>query len=571
MSQIGIDFGNKYIRIFETRHDNAEVITNELGERRFINLMAFRSNKRYLSYEVENNLVGMMPYTFLHSRSWIFSKKNIPQLSDVLVEKIFQKPLKLHILIVLLNYLFKNIKKPWKNCVISLDSTLPFITKKNVILLFKRLGFEKVTITNDITSLAVSYGHLDMIKGKFSQQKEICLFLDIGELNTKIGVVEFRDKKMLILENKHREGIGGYYLQLEIIRYLIKHVENKYNIKIEQSSSYLFAEISFTIMKNLVLMPNYTIRDEINYNDQTYELNLDLSRDILDTILNDWEYYLNNILTSLASQYQVDKVFLTGNTSRFPKIRDFVTGLIKDKLCSILHIEESLGKGCALQNLIKHKYEIIQKIQENIYFKISGDERNLLIFRQGEIIKSHSITINKWTQNAFISLKYGDQGKFNLLGNLSIFDNNIPNNHNLTLYLVIDNSGLVNLDKIILNHSHKVDLILYRDKTNYVDLIIKKEKKIFDNIEKKKKKTNLISELDTLNYENGELIKEMTKIINTKVDGKTRSFIKKEIELSEKIINHPNNSNIDKIKVQIKHQENIKKFIENLKKKYFTV
>ena len=60
MKFIGIDFGNYSIKIYSKIEDSQEIITNELNERTFRNIISEKNNKIYISHEVENNINGLI-------------------------------------------------------------------------------------------------------------------------------------------------------------------------------------------------------------------------------------------------------------------------------------------------------------------------------------------------------------------------------------------------------------------------------------------------------------------------------------------------------------------------------
>lgn len=185
-------------------------------------------------------------------------------------------------------------------------------------------GLEVVRMINEPTAAALAYG------GNQAEQKRMLVY-DLGGGTFDVSVVNIESGVVEVLSSHGDNHLGGDDFDQQIIEYILKDLQEKYNIDARQHSKAL-ARINRVAEKAkfaLSEQPYALIEEEylLEHESSTIHLSLELSRSDYEEMIED---YINITIDAVhialkgakLTASDIDEIVLVGGSTRTPCIRE---------------------------------------------------------------------------------------------------------------------------------------------------------------------------------------------------------------------------------------------------------
>ena len=540
MNIIGLDFGNHSIKLYQLKNGYPEIILNPLGERSFPNHLVIRNNKRYLSSEVASNFSSLVIHNQFNTRDLIFSGNSSPELLKFMNLSLFQPPKFIHMMIIMFNYIRKHI--PPNNCrlIINYCSTYSKFSRTKLITILEKLGFNMIDFVDDSLAICTNYCFNKNI------DQEFCLTIDIGELDVRTSFNEITDHKLYILDRHVIKHIGGFYFNLEIIKWL----KRKYSIDGGRIDAKLYP-LSETIKKSLSMNTSYLLDEKITFNNEIFHFDIKVKREHFHSYFNTiWKKAIDNIIDHYKIR-KVDKIILNGNLWRYPDLKSLCEKGWKDVPIEHSHLDEGVAKGNCMLGLLfsspQPKLKIHDKIDYPIWIRING-LKELIVFKEDTSIpKTTTINLNNWNPNLKISFRSGNE-KFHLSYVTQVPKKNIFNQV-LKLTISIDRNKIckvmdINIGDNKIFTKNKLQII-----DSNVDKLILVEKENYWDEMKLEEYLSIINNIEFYHLKNIKLIRDNYRIYQLKMASMNKEHLNQLIEKTKLIIDNAHNM------LKVKHDD----------------
>ena len=295
-----------------------------------------------------------------------------------------------------LNWLLTTTKSIVKDASNDIVITVPVKFTNNQRILLKQIlhniGYNPIRILNEPTAATIAY---TLTERNCKDLTEKVLVVDCGGGTTDFTLLEADYSNMYfeVINTTGNQFLGGEDITDNLAIYIL----SKIKCDITSNITKRVKTASETCKQNLTYKTSDTIFLE-NIGDQDYIINV--SRNILETINDNWFNCFTNLLLEISNNQDIDKVVLVGGTTRTPKITQIIDKYLSKKIDTTeLNPDYTVSIGAAYQGYLLNTnintnidVTIVDTISMSLGIKTVGDIMTPIISKNTMIPCSHTET-----------------------------------------------------------------------------------------------------------------------------------------------------------------------------------
>lgn len=302
-----------------------------------------------------------------------------------------------------LNWLLTTTKSIVKDASNDIVITVPVKFTNNQRILLKQIlhniGYNPIRILNEPTAATIAYTlterNCTLTERNCKDLTEKVLVVDCGGGTTDFTLLEADYSNMYfeVINTTGNQFLGGEDITDNLAIYIL----SKIKCDITSNITKRVKTASETCKQNLTYKTSDTIFLE-NIGDQDYIINV--SRNILETINDNWFNCFTNLLLEISNNQDIDKVVLVGGTTRTPKITQIIDKYLSKKIDTTeLNPDYTVSIGAAYQAYLLNTnintnidVTIVDTISMSLGIKTVGDIMTPIISKNTMIPCSHTET-----------------------------------------------------------------------------------------------------------------------------------------------------------------------------------
>lgn len=236
--------------------------------------------------------------------------------------------------------------------VVTCPELFTFAQKQALQEAGRRAGLNVKRIINDPSATALAYG-LDK-----SNDSQKILIYDLGGGTLDVSVIEIGDGVVEVLAANGDNHLGGEDFDNELMNYLIDSFRREHGVDLRKDKMAVqrLKDISESAKKDLSVMQTARINLPFISADQNGPLHMDMEisrttfeslvRPLIDRAIAPIQKVLNDAGITAAD---IDKVILTGGSTRIPSIQEAVRRATGKELFKGINPDECVAKGAGIQ------------------------------------------------------------------------------------------------------------------------------------------------------------------------------------------------------------------------------
>ncbi|KAF2901589.1 hypothetical protein ILUMI_04602 [Ignelater luminosus] len=425
---IGIDLGTTYCcAAYMNYNKNVEIIKNQLGYRTTPSYVFFSGDttligKRakeevYLTGENvvydSKRLIGQRftnPNVQKNLDSWPFrvlrGKSNKPLIKVTTnTGSVNYKPedVSAKLLTYIKQTAEERLDRPVKNAVITVPAYFNYHQRTATERAGNLAGLNILRIINEPTAAALAYVHSNEVQGT----KNFLVF-DLGGGTFDVSIITADGNKSIVVKaTSGNTYLGGRDFDENLANYIISELEDKYKVSLKDEE--------FTIRRirarSEKIKIDLTESNEVQYDilglvPQTTDAYHNIKREDFEKINEKlFEECINIVHDCLKDACMVasdiDKVILTGGSSRVPKLQEMLKHLFgNEKISKGVDPDEAVAYGAAVQAAMlsrKDTMAVVPKITDvtplSLGTRVYGEKMNIVIKRNSQIPVTKTVTL----------------------------------------------------------------------------------------------------------------------------------------------------------------------------------
>ncbi len=415
---LGIDLGTTYSCVAVWRNGKVEVITNEHGIRTTPSVVSF-TNKDILIGNVAKNqmrrnykntvydakrLIGRLyndKEVQEDMKLWPFKVKddgkNRPLIEvEYLNEKKGFYPEEISSII--LKYLKKISEsyegKEVKNAIITVPAYFNSSQRKATKLAGESAGLNVLRIINEPTAAAIAYG---LNEYRNEHKRNVCV-IDFGGGTLDVSILSIFDGVFEVLATGGDSHLGGEDIDNRLLNYCINEFKKQSFIDINNNKK---AKCRLKVeCENAKLQLSFSTETTIDIDALANgeDFTITITRNGFEDICNDiflrlMEVVKSTLIDSKLRKEDIDKVILTGGSTRMPKIQKMIKYYFDKEPLKNIHPDEAVAIGAAIQGAIANnvidkglqRLKLLDVTPLSLGIGLSNGEMDIIIRRNTQI------------------------------------------------------------------------------------------------------------------------------------------------------------------------------------------
>lgn len=484
-----------------------------------------------------------------------------------------------------------NLNKDIDEVIVAVPATFNIAQRKATRDSLLIAGFKKVSLINEPTAAAIAYGINSNENGNI-------VVYDLGGGTFDVSILSVKNNTYKVLGVGGDKNLGGNTVNKVIFDAIVNLFESSMNEKIDLNNKRLLTVINLeveNVKKNLsfeetssIVINNIAVDEENN----SLDLNLDLSRDDLEYLINDVIDRSINIVDDVLkiaglNRNNIDKVILVGGSTRIPLIRKKLDNLFAGKILNGTNPEEMVAKGAVLSQVLgSNDIGIIsEKATNGLGVEIIGRKFDCLINKNESLpitIEKSYKTVEDNQEIAQINIYEGiseNIGENNIISSFDLCDipKSVRGNENINLKFSCNLDGTLDVIAKVNSSGKEENIVLpLEGLSNDVIDILKKKLKSIDVFNGNVSNVG-VEEEENLTFKKNEIekIKELEKIKEIKRIEQERmkqeqlrlekeKFEREQLEIQKRELERIKKEEAEKL--ECKEAEEKKRLLENSSK-----
>ena len=417
---IGIDLGTTNSCVGVWKNNKVEIISNLMGKRVTPSYVCYKSHTKILVGEqAKDQIIKNIKNTIYDTKRligrnfsdeivqndiklWSFSVKGDDK-DKPIIEVTINKEKKIfypeQVAAQILGALKKDAEdylgKEVKNAVITVPAYFNNSQRQSTIDAGRIAGLNVIRTINEPTAAAIAYG----LENKSNEKRKILIF-DFGGGTFDITIINIKNNEFDVITSQGDSHLGGEDIDTKISEYCLENFKKKTGIEISSKNQKALKRLKSQCIEAKHLLStakesNITIEGL----SEEIDLNETINREQFNEICNEiFEKCINMVMKTIRdvnlTEYDIDKVVLTGGSSKIPKIQEMLGAIFgKNKLCKTINPDEAIALGASIfayqinNNKIENfeELKIADIVPHALGVKIDGDLMDIIIPKNTKI------------------------------------------------------------------------------------------------------------------------------------------------------------------------------------------
>lgn len=468
-----------------------------------------------------------------------------------------------------------NLNKDIDEVIVAVPATFNIAQRKATRDSLLIAGFKKVSLINEPTAAAIAYGI------NLNENGNIVVY-DLGGGTFDVSILSVKNNTYKVLGVGGDKNLGGNTVNKVIFDAIVNLFESSMNEKIDLNNKRLLTAINLeveNVKKNLsfeetssIVINNIAVDEENN----SLDLNLDLSRDDLEYLINDVVDRSINIVDDVLkiaglNRSNIDKVILVGGSTRIPLIRKKLGSLFVGKILNGTNPEEMVAKGAVLSQVLEASDIgiINEKTSNGLGVEIVGGKFDCLINKNESLpitIEKSYKTVEDNQEIAQINIYEGiseNIGENNIISSFDLCDipKSVRGNENINLKFSCNLDGTLDVIAKVNSSGKEENIVLpLEGLSNDAISILKKKLEVVDVFNGSSSNVGVEEEED-LTVEKNEIeklkkIKELQRIEKERLE---QERLEQEKIKQEQLMLEKEKLERERLEIQKRELERIKK------------
>ncbi len=418
-ASIGIDLGTTNSCVGVWKNDQIQIVPNVMGNKTTPSVISFSKNELLIGNSAKNQITRNPENTIYDAKRligrnfsdeivqkdkkfWPFKLKANKKDKPVISVKIkgeekgfFPEQISALILKQLKKDAEDYLGKEVKNAVITVPAYFNNSQRQSTIDAGRIAGLNVIRTINEPTAAAIAYG----LENKSNEKRKVLIF-DFGGGTFDITIIDIKNNEFDVITSQGDSHLGGEDIDTKISEYCLENFKKKTGIEISSKNQKALKRLKSQCIeaKHLLSMAeesNITIEGL----SEEIDLNETINREQFNEICNEiFEKCINMVMKTIKdanlTESDIDKVVLTGGSSKIPKIQEMLGNIFgKNKLCKTINPDEAIALGASIfayqinNNKIENFEELIiaDIVPHALGVKIDGDLMDIIIPKNTKI------------------------------------------------------------------------------------------------------------------------------------------------------------------------------------------
>ena len=417
---IGIDLGTTNSCVGVWKNDRVEIISNIMGKRVTPSYVCYKSNTKILVGEqAKDQIIKNIKNTIYDTKRligrnfsdeivqndiklWSFSVKGDDK-DKPIIEVTINKEKKIfypeQVAAQILGALKKDAEdylgKEVKNAVITVPAYFNNSQRQSTIDAGRIAGLNVIRTINEPTAAAIAYG----LENKSNEKRKILIF-DFGGGTFDITIINIKNNEFDVITSQGDSHLGGEDIDTKISEYCLENFKEKTGIEISSKNQKALKRLKSKCIEAKHLLSSAKESDiTIEGLTEEIDLNETINREQFNEICKEiFKKCINMVKKTISdanlTEYDIDKVVLTGGSSKIPKIQEMLGAIFgKNKLCKTINPDEAIALGASIfayqinNNKIENfeELKIADIVPHALGVKIDGDLMDIIIPKNTKI------------------------------------------------------------------------------------------------------------------------------------------------------------------------------------------
>ncbi|XP_031630545.1 heat shock 70 kDa protein 4 isoform X2 [Contarinia nasturtii] len=421
MSVIGIDFGNESCFIAAAVSGGIETLANDYSLRATPACVAFAGKKRVLGVAAKNQQVTNMKNTVSNFKRLLGRKFNDPAIQDELkalpyrVEALPNGGIGIRVSYMEQEHVFTPeqvtamlftklketcetaLKKPMKDCVITVPSFFTSAERSALIDAAQIAGLNILHLLNETTAVALLYGFYKTDLPPPEEKPTNVVFVDFGQSQLQVAICAYNRGKLRMVSSAWDQ-IGGRNIDAIMAEVFAEQFIKKYRVNAHQNPR-AYLRLMSEVEK---------LKKQMSANSTKLPLNIDCFIDEIDVTSNMSRTEMEELCADIFKRVEltcrkclqdsglsaddIAAVEVVGGSTRIPAVKAIIEQVFAKPINTTLNQDEAVSRGAALQCAILspavrvHDFGItdIQNFAVRIAWDLESNNRSEM-----EVFKSH--------------------------------------------------------------------------------------------------------------------------------------------------------------------------------------